>query len=119
MAENVDDEHKWSPSLDAMIAAPDHHEVLLENDRVRVLDSRVRPGDATPVHTHRWPAVLYILGTSDFVRCDPEGNVIFDSRESEIAAETGQTIWSQPLTPQFVKNVGENEIRVISVELKD
>ncbi len=112
-------EENWQDNLDAMTAAPDHHEVLLENEHVRVLDSRVRPGDVTPVHTHRLPGVLYILGTSDFVRCDREGNVIFDSRTSEAKAEIGQAIWSPPLQPHFVKNVGETDIRVISVELKD
>lgn len=115
----IKERFEWPSELDAMTAAPDHHEVLLENDRVRVLDSRVRPGDATPVHTHRWPAVLQILGMSDFVRCDAEGNVIFDSRESETTMEAGQTVWSPPLTPHFVRNVGESEIRVISIELKD
>jgi hypothetical protein len=38
--------------LDAMAKAPGHHEVLLENDKVRVLDTRVSPGDRTPVHAH-------------------------------------------------------------------
>jgi quercetin dioxygenase-like cupin family protein len=118
MAGILNEEQDWVSSLDAMSAAPGHHEVLLENERVRVLDSRVRPGDATPVHTHRWPAVLYILGSSDFVRYDPDGNIIFDSREAETSPEAGQTIWSPPLAPHFVKNVGANEIRVISVELK-
>jgi hypothetical protein len=113
------DKYKWPDKLDAMTVAPDHHEILLENDRVRVLDSRVKPGDSTPIHTHRWPAVLYLLDTSDFVRCDPEGNVIFDSRDSETMADVGQTVWSQPLAPHFVKNVGESEIRVISIEIKD
>ena len=119
MAENIESEHEWPIFLDAMIAAPDHHEILLENDRVRVLDSRVKPGGATPIHTHRWPAVLQIVGTSDFVRCDPEGKVVFDSRESEMVMEAGQTVWSPPLGPHFVRNVGENEIRVISIEIKD
>jgi len=118
MAENID-EKELLLSLDAMIAAPDHHEILLENDHVRVLDSRVSPGDATPIHTHRWPAVLHILGVSDFVRCDPDGNVIFDSRASEAPAKIGQTVWSPPLLPHFVRNIGAAEIRVISVELKD
>lgn len=119
MSGNGHDEQIWVDSLDAMMAAPDHHEILLENDRVRVLDSRVKPGDATPVHTHRWPAALYIIGTSDFVRFYPEENVIFDSRESETIVKIGQTVWSPPLMPHFVRNVGENEIRVISVEIKD
>ena len=114
-----DNQNAWTDHLDAMRAAPDHHEILLENDRVRVLDSRVKPDDATPVHTHRWPAVLHILGTSDYARCDVEGNVIFDSRESESAPEIGQTIWSEPLTPHFVRNVGNGEIHVISIEIKN
>lgn len=119
MGANVSKGHEWLPSLDAMIAAPNHHKVLLEDHRVRVLDSRVKAGDATPVHTHRWPGVLYVLGISEFVRCDPEGNVVFDSRESETQAKVGQAMWSPALTPHFVRNVGENEIRIISVELKD
>jgi quercetin dioxygenase-like cupin family protein len=41
--------------LDAMSAAPHHHEVLLENETVRVLDTRLAPGERTPVHTHQWP----------------------------------------------------------------
>jgi len=111
-------ETSWPQELDAMTAAPDHHEVLLENDRVRVLDSRVGPGDATPVHTHRWPAVLYILGVGDFVRYDADGTAVFDSRESETAPQVGQTVWSPPLAPHFVRNIGDREIHVISVELK-
>ena len=44
----------WPPELDALIAAPKQHRLLLENDRVRVLDTEIAPGDRTPVHTHRW-----------------------------------------------------------------
>ncbi len=112
-------DNAWPDELDAMIAAPEHHTVLFENDRVRVLDSRVKPGEATPIHTHRWPAVLQILSTSEFIRYDADGKVIFDSRESKTVMESGQTVWSPPLAPHFVKNMGGSEIRVISVELKD
>jgi hypothetical protein len=58
-------EWPWPDDLDAMIAAPEFHTVLFEDDRVRVLDGRVPPGATVPVHTHRWGAVLYILATSD------------------------------------------------------
>ena len=66
--------------LDAMTAAPDHHTVLFENDRVRVLDTRLGPGEQTPVHAHEWPAALYVLSWSDFVRRAPDGTVLVDSR---------------------------------------
>ena len=112
-------QQEWDESLDAMTAAPEHHKVLLENKQVRVLDSWIKPGESTPVHTHRWASVLYILGTSDFIRYDADGNVIFDSRSSTANIESGAVLWSPPLQSHFVKNVGESEIHVISVELKD
>ena len=112
-------EQEWPNSLDAMVAAPEHHEVLLENERVRVLDSRIKPGETVPVHTHRWASVLYVLGTSDFIRYDTEGKAIFDSRRAASHVDTGVVSWSPPLCAHSVKNVGDTEIRVISVELKD
>jgi hypothetical protein len=72
--------NQWPASLDAMVAAPSHHEVLLENEHVRVLDTKLGPGESTPVHTHPWPSVLYVLSWSAFVRYDLEG-LAFRSRE--------------------------------------
>jgi hypothetical protein len=105
-------------ALDAMTAAPDHHEVLLENERVRVLDTRLGPGESTPVHTHCWPAVLYVLGWSDFVRHDANGNAILDSRAKGMKPAIGSALWSDPLQPHFVKNIGDGELHIIAVELK-
>lgn len=112
-------ETEWLESLDAVTAAPEHHKVLLENERVRVLDARITPGDSTPIHTHRWASVLYILGASNFVRFDADGNVVFDSRAAQTLPPAGTVLWSPPLPPHSVENVGDAEIRVISVELKD
>jgi quercetin dioxygenase-like cupin family protein len=104
--------------LDAMVAAPEHHRVLLENDRVRVLDASIAPGEETPVHTHRWPSVLYVLTSSHFVRYDPDGKVSVDSRTLASKPEGGAVLWTPPLRPHFVRNVGEQDLRVIAVELK-
>jgi quercetin dioxygenase-like cupin family protein len=112
-------EQEWPDSLDAMVAAPEHHEVLLENEQVRVLDSRIKPGETVPVHTHRWASVLYILGTSDFIRYDSEGRAVFDSRTAALNVETGTVTWSPSLRAHSVENIGDTEIRVISIELKD
>ena len=106
------------PSLDAMIAAADHHEVLFENEHVRVLDTRLRPGDSTPVHTHAWPAALYVTSWSDVVRTDQDGNVLLDSRARGMNPANGSAIWGPALGPHSVKNVGDAELRVLAVELK-
>jgi quercetin dioxygenase-like cupin family protein len=54
----------WPDRLDAVLAAPRHHRVVFENDRVRVLDTRIAPGDTVPIHTHRWPAANQIKAAS-------------------------------------------------------
>jgi hypothetical protein len=54
----------WPPDLEAPRAAPAQHRVILENERVCVLDTRIAPGERTPVHTHRWPAVHHVTGWS-------------------------------------------------------
>ena len=51
----------FPPELDALVAAPEQHEVLLENARVRVLDTRIPAGSRTPVHTHQWAAVHDVI----------------------------------------------------------
>ncbi len=105
--------------LDAMNAAPQHHAVLMENDRVRVLDSRLGPGERTPVHAHQWPAVLYIVSWSDFIRYDAEGNVLVDSRSMGANPSAGTSLWGAPLAPHYVQNIGDRILHVIAVELKD
>jgi hypothetical protein len=107
----------WPASLDALSAAPGHHKLLLENDRVRVLETRIPPGDIVPVHTHCWPSVLYVLSWSDFVRCEAAGTVVLDSRAID-GGSPPSVAWSEALPPHSLENVGGAEIRVISVEIK-
>ena len=109
----------WPDELDAMIAAPGFHSVLFEDDRVRVLDGHVPPGATVPVHTHRWGGVLYILATSDFVRRDPDGNVLADTKASKSTPILGTAVWGAPLTPHSLENVGREEFRTLTVEMKD
>lgn len=109
----------WPDSLDALIAAPQHHKLLLENDRVRVLDVRIAPGQTVPVHTHKWPSVVYVQSTSDFIRRDGEGKVIFDSRTAGATPSDSAVQWLPPLPPHSVENIGQSEIHLFTVELKE
>ena len=105
-------------ALDAMAAAPDHHQVILENEHVRVLDTRLAAGERTPIHSHRWPSSLFVMSWSDFLRRDVDGNVIVDSRTWNSQPQPGEALWSTPLIPHSVENIGECELRIIAVELK-
>ena len=71
------------------------------------------------MHTHRWGGVLYILATSDFVRRDPDGNVLADTRASKSTPILGAAAWGTPLTPHCLEKVGSEEFRKLTVEMKD
>ena len=106
-------------SLDALVAAPGNHSLLFENERVRVVQTRILPGHSTPVHTHRWPSIMFVFASSDLVRVDDLGNVLMDTRQFTAVPALNSPVWLEPLPPHSVKNVGDAEFRAVQVELKD
>ncbi len=109
----------WPDSLDALTAAPAHHQLLLEDERVRVLRTRIAAGEIVPLHTHRWGWVAYVESFSHFIRRDEKGAVLFDSRQAGAAPETPCAQRTQPLPPHTVENLGPLEISILMIELKD
>lgn len=105
-------------SQDAVVAAPDNHKVLLENESVRVLETRVAPGERTPIHTHSLPSTAYFIKWSDFVRYDANGKVLLDSRTMKSKPQPGTALWSPALGAHYIQNVGDSELLVIVVEIK-
>ena len=104
--------------LDCIAADPDHHTVLFENDEVRVIETRIAPGELTPLHTHLAPTVMYVLSGSHFIRRDEHAETMVDTRATpdfvlpRVSYSTG--------TPRHtIENTGEDELRVVGVELKN
>ena len=96
---------------DAVKVAPNNFKVLLENDRVRVLDFHARAGDKIPLHSH--PAYIsYSIegaGTTKFTA--PDGKV------TERPAGTGQATWHDGET-HASEYKGSGGTHVLLVELK-
>lgn len=106
----------WPDSLDAVIAAPRHHRLMFENERVRILEVRIAPGELVPVHTHRWPSAIYVAKQSDFLRRDGHGNLLFDSRTAGPPPTEPEVQWAPPLPPHSVENIGASEILLITTK---
>jgi hypothetical protein len=109
----------WPDSLDALAAAPAHHQLLLEDERVRVLHTRIAAGEVVPLHTHRWGGVAYLQTFSHFVRRDQRGEILFDSRQAGDAPKVPCAQWMPPMPPHTVENLGPLEISILIIELKD
>jgi hypothetical protein len=87
----------------------DKYKLVLENDRVRVLEYRDTPGEKTSMHTHR-AFVLYAL--SSFQR-----RLTFaDGHSVERAFVEGETLWMEAQS-HIGENIGTTDTHVLLVEL--
>ena len=73
--------------LDAVVTALEHHRVLPEDSRIRVLETLIHPGDETRVHTHEWGGYRY----------DENRKVMIESKDLAMTPEAGTAIWVPPL----------------------
>ena len=120
--ENIEKESAsvYSESFDGPVAAPEHHKVIFEDERVRIMEFKCPPGDVVPLHTHRWASVNYVLRLSDFLSFDADGNLKLDSREGKFGGKEGEAFCLPPFPPlHSVENIGDREMHGISVELKN
>ena len=53
------------------------------------------------------------------MRRDETGKLIFDSRGAVTPPAVPSVVWCEPLAPHSVETIGETELRVLSIELKD
>ncbi|MDI1463049.1 cytoplasmic protein [Catellatospora sp. KI3] len=95
---------------DPVVTDPECYTVIFENDRVRVLEYRDRPGDRT--HPHRHPdSVMYTL--SAFRRRVSSGG-----REVEVELPAGQVRWVSA-QEHVGENIGDTGTHAVFVELKE
>jgi quercetin dioxygenase-like cupin family protein len=94
---------------DAAIVDPTHHQVVLENEHVRVIRALVSPGARSPMHTHP-TSVLVSLGTSRSRVTNPDGStVMFDLLP-------GQVIFGESTEHSWQMLAGQ--LHVVGVEIK-
>ena len=103
--------------LDGVLAAPDNHRVLFENDEVRVVETVIRAGERTPLHTHLRPSVNYVVSGSLFLRRNEAGEPLFDTR-SDPSFVLPRVLFSQPIQRHTLENTGDEDLVIIGTELK-
>ncbi|HET8669621.1 MAG TPA: hypothetical protein VFM05_03055 [Candidatus Saccharimonadales bacterium] len=96
---------------DPVKLSPQYYKVLLENDQVRVLEYRLKPGEKEPMHSHT-TGVVYIFGDAKLRTMYPDG------RTEESSGGSGEARWRNPVT-HAMENIGNTEAHALAVELKN
>src|ERR671937_49964 len=97
-------------AADPVCTDPDKYRVILENDRVRVLEYRDVPGDKTSPHHHP-DSVMYTL--SGFER-----RLWAGPGRRDVSMEPGRAHWL-PAQTHAGENTGTIPTHVLFIELKD
>ena len=95
---------------DATTVDPDHYKVLLDNERVRVLEFRGAAGNKTPMHSHP-DYVTYSFNGGKSTFTYPKGKPV------EAVSQAGEVRWHKAET-HAGQNTGEMELHVLIVEIK-
>ena len=99
------------PVQDPVKISPELYKVVLENERIRVLDITLKPGEKSPMHSHPDFAV-YALS---------DGKALFtfkDGKTKDIELKKGQCVWNDAMS-HAAENTGTTELHVLNIELKE
>jgi hypothetical protein len=99
-------------TLDPVRLMPDTHKVVLENDFVRVIESRVPPGHMEVKHAHPHCVTVHLADVDAEIKTFPEGRITRTHRRS------GTADWSE-VTVHEVKNIGHTTSHNFRIELKE
>lgn len=95
---------------DPVKLSPQYYTVKSENDRVRVLEYRLKPGEKEVMHGH--PAyVVYFMTDATLRATSPDG------KTSDTKVTQGEVLWRDALS-HATENVGTTELHALLVELK-
>jgi quercetin dioxygenase-like cupin family protein len=92
---------------------PVGHQVLLDNDQVRIWHITLAPGETQPLHHHGLPyVVVAVQGTTSVIHT-PAGDRI------DIVENTGDVIYREPGQTHMLTNVGDGVYIGRIIELKN
>ena len=95
---------------DAVAASPDLYRTKLENDRVRVLEYALKPGQSEAMHSHQSFVVHFL--SDGRIRATPLGG-----QSTEQNVKQGDTAWRDPMAHR-IDNIRTTELRALIVDVK-
>ena len=95
---------------DVAKVSPQTVKVILENDKVRVIESTIPPGAVQAKHSHP-TTIVYYLSSATVKSEGPDGKPVVTERHA------GDVAYREPLTHSS-ENVGKTPAKTLVIELK-
>ena len=96
---------------DVLTSAANAYRLLMENEKVRVLEIRLKPGEKAPMHNHPHDHVVNVVNNAKF-------RLTFsDGKSGEFDLKAGQTLWMEAGS-HATENTGTSEGYNLVVEVK-
>ncbi|MBC7989280.1 MAG: hypothetical protein H7Y19_06825 [Luteimonas sp.] len=89
----------------------DSVKVLLDNDKVRVLELQMPPGGKTGVHSHG-DNLVYFVTDGEAAQTNADGT------SKTMQRKAGEVLWSGPVTHD-TQNVSKKSVKTLVIELKE
>ena len=110
-------------SYDAVAAAPDNHRVVFENEKVRVLEVTIKPGEKEPFHEHPLSSVMNIIRGAPLRITQAtlqDGNIV-TGKTIEVGKDNFQPppLWMPPQGLHSAENIGTVVFLAYRIELKE
>ncbi len=110
-------------SHDAVAAAPNNHRVVFENEKVRVLEVTIKPGEKEPFHEHPLFSVMTIITGAPLriTQATLEDGKLVTGKTIEVGKDNFQPppLWMPPQGLHSAENVGSVAFLAYRIELKD
>lgn len=95
---------------DLAVTAGPNAKVLLDNDKVRVIELEIAPGGKTGMHSHGDNFVYFVTG-GEATQSSADGTA------TKRQTKPGEVMWSGPVTHD-TQNTGKAMVKALIVELK-
>jgi mannose-6-phosphate isomerase-like protein (cupin superfamily) len=110
-------------SYDAIVAAPDNHKVVFENEKVRVLEVTIKPGEKEPFHEHSMFSVMNIITGAPLriTEATMQDGRLVTGKTIEVGKDDFQPppLWMPPQGLHSAENVGSVTFHAYRIELKE
>ena len=93
--------------------------VLLENDRVKIWEMDLAPGEESDIHEHTMDYILVVLEGDKIAGVPQDDSAGLYNQYVVVDVNPGDYFWIEKGGIETARNIGKKRYREIAIELKD